>query len=43
MAEGMEPRSIMAGLDAAQELMIFVLRTLPGYLRAQTLWNRSHD
>ena len=34
---------IMALPDAAQELMIFVVRTLPGYLCAQTLWDRSND
>jgi hypothetical protein len=33
----------MAWSDPAQELMIFVVRTLPGYLCAQTPWNRSND
>ena len=37
MAEGMEPRPIMALPDAAQELMIFVVRTLLEYPCAQTL------
>jgi hypothetical protein len=33
----------MALPQAAQELMIFVVRTLLGYLCAQTLWNRLND
>ena len=34
---------VMVLPDAAQELMIFVVRTLPGYPCAQTLWSRSND
>ena len=33
----------MALPDAAQELMIFVVRTLLEYPCAQTLWSRSND